>query len=53
MALRWTSAAMQEAAKGFRRLNAYKQLSALEAALAAHQAKHATNGAVEPAAKAA
>jgi len=29
MALRWTGAAMQEAAKGFRRLKAHKQLPAL------------------------
>jgi putative transposase len=29
MALRWTSAAMLEAAKGFRRLKAHKQLSTL------------------------
>src|SRR5271165_1476778 len=53
MALRWTSAAMLEAAKGFRRLKAHKQLPALRMALAAHQAEHATNSAVEPAAKAA
>ena len=53
MALRWTSAAMLEAAKGFRRLKAYKQLSVLRTALAAHQTKHAANSAVEPAAKAA
>src|SRR5437899_4032044 len=53
MALRWTSAAMLEAAKGFRRLKAYKQLSALRTALAAHQAKHATDTAVEPPARAA
>ena len=53
MALRWTSAAMLEAAKGFRRLKAHKQLSALRTALTAHQAKHAANSAVEPAAKAA
>jgi putative transposase len=53
MALRWTSAAMLEAAKGFRRLKAHKQLSALRATLAAHQAKHAANSAVEPLAKAA
>jgi hypothetical protein len=32
MALRQTSAAMLEAAKGFRRLEAYKQLSALRTA---------------------
>ena len=53
MALRWTSAAMLEAARGFRRLKAYKQLSALQTALAVHQAKHAANSAVEPVAKAA
>ena len=53
MALRWTSAAMLEATTGFRRLKAYKQLSALRTALTAHQAKHAANSAVEPAAKAA
>src|SRR5271168_3906745 len=53
MALRWTSAAMLEAAKGFRRLKAYKQLSALRTALAVHQAKHALNDAVELAARAA
>jgi hypothetical protein len=35
MALRWTGAAMQEAAKGFRRLKAYKQLPVLRLALAA------------------
>jgi transposase-like protein len=53
MALRWTSAAMLEAAKGFRRLKAHKQLSVLRAALAAHQTKHVTDSAIEPAAKAA
>jgi putative transposase len=53
MALRWTSAAMLEAAKGFRRLKAHKQLSALRTALAAHHAKHAPNSDVEPAGKAA
>jgi putative transposase len=53
MALRWTSAAMLEAAKGFRRLKAHKQLSELRTALAAHQAKHAANCAVEPAVKSA
>src|SRR5438128_1433411 len=51
MALRWTSAAMLEAAKGFRRLKAHKQLSALRTALAAHHVKHLANSAVEPAAK--
>ena len=40
MALRWTGAAMQEAAKGFRRLKAYRQLPLLKAALAAHQVKY-------------
>lgn len=40
MALRWTGAAMQEAAKGFRRLKAYRQLPLLRAALAAHQTEH-------------
>ena len=39
MAMRWTAAAMQEAAKGFRRLKAHKQLPALRAALQAHQNK--------------
>jgi len=38
MALRWTGAAMLEAAKGFRRLKAHKQLPMLKAALLAHQA---------------
>src|SRR5271166_1499410 len=42
MALRWTSAAMCEAAKGFRKLKAHKQLPALRAALAAYQTKHAS-----------
>ena len=40
MAMRWTAAAMQEAAKGFRRLKAYKQLPVLRAALEAHQNKN-------------
>ena len=35
MALRWTGAAMQEAAKGFRRLKAHKPLPVLRAALLA------------------
>ena len=51
MALRWTAAAMQEANKGFRRLNAYKQLPALRAALAAHQAKNRINSDLEQQAK--
>jgi len=53
MALRWTGAAMLEAAKGFRRLKARKQLPILRAALAAHQAKHAINPDLEQQAKAA
>jgi transposase-like protein len=52
MALRWTAAAMQEATKGFRRLKAHKQLPALRAALAAHQATHRQR-ALEPTAVAA
>jgi transposase-like protein len=43
MAMRWTVAAMQEAAKGFRRLKAYKQLPALRAALEAHQIKNSNS----------
>jgi hypothetical protein len=37
MALRWTAAGVMEAAKGFRRLKAYKHLPLLRVALAAHQ----------------
>ena len=40
MALRWTAAGMMEAAKGFRRLKAYKHPPVLRAALAAHQSKY-------------
>jgi putative transposase len=47
MALRWTAAGMIEAAKGFRRLKAHKQLPMLKAALAAHQARHTTNPKLE------
>jgi hypothetical protein len=39
MALRWAGAAMQEAAKGFRRLKAHKQLPLLKAALTKRKAK--------------
>ena len=39
-AKRSAGAAMLEAAKGFRRLKAHKQLPILRAALAAHQASH-------------
>jgi putative transposase len=48
MALRWTAAGMMEAAKGFRRLKAYKQLPILRAALVAHAAKHLVTKHVEP-----
>ena len=44
---------MLEAAKGFRRLKAHKQLPILRAALAAHQAKNLTNPDLEQQAKAA
>ena len=47
MVLRWTGAAMLEAAKGFRRLKARKQLPILRAALTAHQAKNVTNSTLE------
>jgi putative transposase len=47
MARRWTAAGMIEAAKGFRRLKAYKQLPALKAALLAHQANHAIKNRLE------
>ena len=47
MAVRWTAAGMIEAAKGFRRLKAHKQLPILKAALAAHQVKHATKPKLE------
>ena len=47
MALRWTAAGMIEAAKGFRRLKAHKQLPILRAALAAHHAKHTTKQKLE------
>ena len=53
MALRWTGAAMREAAKGFRRLKAHKQLPTLRAALLAHQVKHSINPDLEQQAKAA
>src|SRR3954447_11241351 len=46
MALRWTAAAMLEAAKGFRRLKAKRHLPALRAALIAHRAKATANAAI-------
>lgn len=53
MALRWTAAGMMEAAKGFRRLKAHKQLPILKAALAAHQAEQAIQPKLEKDRKAA
>ena len=44
---------MLEAAKGFRRLKAHKQLPKLRAALLAHQSKHSINLDLEQKAKAA
>ncbi len=53
MALRWTAAAMIEAAKGFRRLKAKSQLPKLRAALLAHRQKAGAAAAVVQAAHAA
>jgi putative transposase len=53
MALRWTAAGMMEAAKGFRRLKAYKQLPILRTALVAHAAKQLVTNKIEPQANAA
>ncbi len=53
MALRWTAAAMLEAAKGFRRLKAKSQLLKLRAALLAHRQKAAAAAAVAQQARAA
>jgi putative transposase len=47
MALRWTGAAMLEAAKGFRRLKAHRQLPALRSALAKLQAEHSSKPVLE------
>jgi putative transposase len=47
MALRWTAAGMMEAAKGFRRLKAYRLLPINRAALVARAAAHATKE-IEP-----
>ena len=44
---------MMEAAKGFRRLKAHKQLPILRAALLAHQVRHAVSPNLELHAKAA
>ncbi len=53
MALRWTSAAMIEAAKGFRRLKAHKHLPSLRAALLAHQDECAIGKDLDPVCEAA
>jgi len=53
MALRWTAAAMLEAAKGFRRLKAKSQLPQLRAALLAHRQKADHDASVAQAQKAA
>ena len=53
MALRWTAAAMLEAAKGFRRLKAKSQLPQLRAALMAHRQKADAASAVAQAQRAA
>jgi putative transposase len=53
MALRWAAAGMMEAAKGFRRLKAYRQLPRLRSALCAHQAEHGAPHSLESVAKAA
>jgi hypothetical protein len=53
MALRWTAAGMIEAAKGFRRLKAYKQLPILRTALVAHALKQLVTNRIEPQADAA
>jgi len=52
MALRWTAAGMQEAAKGFRRLKAYKQMPTLKIALEKHRNPQPGTG-VDPLAEAA
>ncbi|WP_136656239.1 IS256 family transposase, partial [Nitratireductor sp. XY-223] len=53
MALRWTAAGMLEAAKGFRRLNARKQLPILKAALHRHGAGSGDSNQVDDMAQAA
>ena len=52
MVLRWVAAGMIEAAKGFRKLKAYKQLPILRAALSAHHEQRAATPVV-PASQAA
>jgi hypothetical protein len=48
MAMRWTAAAMLEAARGFRRLKAHKQLPTLRAALEAHHKTHTASLLAKP-----
>lgn len=48
MGLRWTAAGMHEAAKGFRRLRAHKQLPALKAALEKHRKPKKPNLSIDP-----
>ncbi len=52
MALRWVAAGMIEAAKGFRKLKAHKQLPILRAALIAHQERNSAKF-IAPASRAA
>jgi hypothetical protein len=47
-ALRWTAAGMMEAAKGFRRLKAYRLLPILRAALVTHATEHVATKEIEP-----
>jgi putative transposase len=47
MALRWTGAAMLEAAEGFRRLKAHRQLPVLRSALAKLRAEHSRKPVLE------
>ena len=51
MVVRWIGAALEEAAKGFRRLRGYKGMAALIAALRAQDAK--LDGTVDASGKAA
>ena len=48
MALRWSGAAMLEAANGLRRLKAHRQLPILKAALTAHATRNIVGPALEP-----
>ena len=48
MAIRWTAAGMMEAAKGFRRLKAFRPLPILKAALVAHATEYVATKEIEP-----